>query len=274
MMFDEQNKKLFCLLIVLFLQVTGLCGQKNGTNGSREINTGQNITKPVRRFDVRYQYVKFPRESERHALIFRTDQPRKLSKKWELETRIDVPLICGTSARGGRRYKQNQYALSDIFMQAFATYHKSKRLAYWFGAQFLWPTAYRQCDGLGKYILSPMAGFSILLPEITRGSFFTFGMSYDFDYAGKSGYSHISRLNFQPTFQVMLTKKTFVTLYSVSGISYDFINKGFFLPLDITLGRMLGRSIVTTVELFTPLVYTNNCKPWNLRAQARIGLFF
>ncbi len=278
MNFDEQNKKLLCALIILFLYARAMSEAKktsNGTNGTNgTINTGQNITRPVRRFDFRYQYVNFPRGSERHALIFRTDQPRKLSKRWELETRIDVPLICGTNPFGGRRYKQNQFALSDIFMQILGNYHADKRWSYWFGSQFLWPTAYRQCDGLGKYVLSPFAGFSTMLPEVTKGSFLTVGFSYDFDYAGKSDYNHISRLNFQPTFQVMLGKKTFITLYYVSSISYDFMNKGFFVPFDITLGRMLGKSIVSSVEFFAPLAYSKNCKLWDYRIQARIGLFF
>jgi hypothetical protein len=127
---------------------------------------------------------------------------------------------------------------------------------------------------LGKYVLSPLAGINIMVPEITRGSFLSLGASYDFDYAGKSDYCHISRLNFQPTVHIMLSKKTFITLYYVGGISYDFIKKSLCIPFDVTLGRMLGRSIVTSVEVLAPLVYTNNCRPWNFRVQARIGLFF
>jgi len=237
-------------------------------------NTGQDITRPVRRFDIRYQYVNFPRGADRNIVIFRTDQPFRMSKRWIIDTRLDVPLMCGKAAYPGRRYKHNQFALSDIFTQFIATYYASQRWAYGVGIRLLWPTAYRQNDGLGKYIANPLVGAHVCLPEISPGSFFECGVLYAFDYAGKRDYKHISRIGFWPTFHVMLSQRNFITLYANQEIVYDFVADGFMWPFDITLGRMIGRSLVASIEAFIPMFRSHNYKPWDCRVEARIGIFF
>ena len=72
---------LYCLML---MTVTNLLagasvsadeGKDATTKETEEINTGQDKTKPLARFDIRYRYHNLASDNDQHTLILRADKP-------------------------------------------------------------------------------------------------------------------------------------------------------------------------------------------------------
>jgi hypothetical protein len=60
-----------------------------------EVNNGQDPTRPLTRFDFRYQYQNLPPDDHdnSHISTLRADKPFVLSQRWTLAARSDLPLF-------------------------------------------------------------------------------------------------------------------------------------------------------------------------------------
>ena len=122
--------------------------------------------------------------------------------------------------------------------------------------------------GAGQYRLVPTLGYRYALPEVSPGSFFVGAVRYDFDFAGSSTRKHIRNLQFSPTFNIGLPDQMFLTFFPSTDIRYDFVAKSWFVPFDIQIGKLWGKSVVTSLELAVPM-YRGSAPLYNFKAEAR-----
>lgn len=230
-------------------------------------NTGQDITKPVTRVDLRAGYQRTPGGANSWSFIARADKPFTLGGGWKLSLRADMPFINNTAGNGYR------LGLGDALAQVLFINAIDKRQAFGFGAQIVAPTAGAQQFGTGRYQLIPTIGYRYALPEITPGSFFVGAVRYDFDFAGDPGRKHIRNLQFSPTLNVALPAQMFVTLYPSTDIRYNLVTRSWFVPFDIQFGKMWGKSVVTSLEFAAP-IHSGASPLYKFKTEARLGIFF
>jgi len=244
-----------------------------------EHNNGQDFTKPLTRFDVRYQYERVNIEEHNNDfLTLRADKPLPVAKDWLLSTRLDLPLVL-TNVKSpdniGGVYKAG---LSDMLAQAVFINTVNEEIAWGFGTQLILPTATQDEMGSGKYQLLPMTGVRFSLPSIGKGDWIALLARYDYDFAGKSDRSHISVLQFAPTVNFSLPNYWFIDLYPSMDIKYNCsaVRTGdsgrWFVPFDIMAGRMLSKKLVASLEVGVPIIKDYNV--YDFKTEARLGYFF
>jgi hypothetical protein len=245
-----------------------------------EINNGQDPTRPLTRFDFRYQYQNLPPDENDNVHIFtpRADKPFVLAPHWSLATRIDLPLFLTEALSPDNLDGDYEFGLGDLLLQGLLLNALSQRFAWAVGAQLIFPTASHDHMGGGRYRLVPTLGARYSLPEITPGSWAAFLIRYDVDYAGDDDRGHISELQLAPLVNIALPGLWFVNLYPSSDIRYNFTSKRpgdtgrWFFPFNFMVGKMLARSIVTSVEIGIPIV--DDYQVYDFKLEARIGFFF
>lgn len=240
-----------------------------------QINNGQDITRPVTRVDVRYQFVNVPHGYHQDIYTLRSDGAIKLSSKWEIALRGDIPTVYGDVPAGDNETAKMQFSLGDIVTQAVPVYILNERIGFGAGVQLLWPTATNDQSGTGKYVVMPLAGMRISLPEISNGSFFLPYARYEVSYAGSSQRNDINKLQFAPCLNVMLPKKLFVVLWPDPEIAYDFEQNAWTIPANFMIGKMFAKNIVGSIECFIPMFEDKDyVRPYNFKTEARMGFFF
>ncbi len=99
------------------------------------------------------------------------------------------------------------------------------------------------------------------------------GEIVEFDAAGPQGRQRISNLQFSPTLNVALPEQSFLTFYPPTDIRYELLKQSWFVPFDVLVGRLWGRSVVTSLEASVPIYY--GAAPLHkYKIEARIGFFF
>ena len=245
------------------------------TKVAEQINNGQDITRPVTRVDVRYQFVNVPGGYQQNIFTLRSDGAIKFSEKWELALRGDIPMVYGNVLAVDNLNSQYQFALGDIVTQVVPVYIINERVGLGFGVQLVWPTASNKQSGTGKYVALPLAGVRVSLPEISNGSFFLPYARYEVSYAGDAQRNDISKLQFAPCLNIMLPEKMFLVLWSSPEIAYDFKQSAWTVPMNFMIGKMFTKSIVGSLEFFIPMFEASDyTKPYNFKTEARIGFFF
>ncbi len=240
-----------------------------------QINNGQDITRPVTRVDVRYQFVNVPHGYHQDIYTIRSDGAIKLSSKWEIALRGDIPTVYGDVPAEDNETAKMQFSLGDIVTQAVPVYILNERVGFGLGVQLVWPTATNDQSGTGKYVVIPLAGMRVSLPEIGNGSFFLPYFRYEASYAGSSQRNDISKLQFAPCLNVMLPKQLFVVLWPDPEIAYDFEQKAWTIPANFMIGKMFAKNIVGSIECFIPMFEASDYeKAYNFKTEARMGFFF
>jgi hypothetical protein len=257
-------------MLVAFLAPSA---QADDDTADDTVNTGQDITKPLTRVDLRLGRNETPSARNSTTFILRSDKPVALTPDWKLALRIDVPIIDNNVFTPDNPGGGNRFGIGDLLGQVLLIHPIDKRQAFGFGAQFILPTASQYGLGAGKVRVVPTAGYRYGLPEISPGSFAVFAMRYDVDIAGADSRQHISNLQFSPTLNIALPNQTFVTLFPSTDIRYDFLEHSWFVPFNLQIGKLWGRSIVTSLEGAVPM-YKGAAPLYNYRVEARIGFFF
>jgi hypothetical protein len=233
-----------------------------------ESNNGEDFTRPVSRWDLRYRYL----ENEafhRQTLILRKDFTLHLNGDWQLATRIDVPVSWSDATTSG----DTDFGLGNLLFQAAVIDPVTDRFAWGGGVRATLPTATEDQFGNGKYVLSPIAGARWKLPEISKGSFFQFVARYDSDLGGDADRSHISRLRMSPEVNIALPDRWFVTLFPSQDIAVNFLEGGkWFVPADFLIGRELTDRLVAGVEVSIPVI--KEFALYDLKIEARLSFHF
>jgi hypothetical protein len=238
-------------------------------------NTGQDVTNPVKRVDLRVDDITPGSGQGLHSwvLILRHDQPLVLSQDWKLGLRFDLPITYNNVPSGDNPAGGYKTGLGDALIQGVFIKTIDKRQAVGFGTQLILPTATADQFGTGYWRLAPTLDYRYALPEISRGSFFLAAVRYDFNFAGAGHGGNISNVQVSPTLNIALPNTMFLTFNPSTDIRYNFISNSWFVPADVMIGKLWRRKIVTSLELAAPL-YSGATPSYKFKAEARIGYFF
>jgi hypothetical protein len=255
-------------------------------------NNGQDPTRTMRRFDFRYEYGNLNTNNNAHIFTFRTDDVLHLNETWRISGRFELPFLYtdvpgNTPPNPPSTGEAFHFGIGNILAQALVIHDIDKRAAVAFGSAFILPTATQGNRGNRQYNLLPTFVARWMLPEISAGSFFAPIGRYNFDVAGPTNRRHVSELQFSPTINISLPDSWFVTLFpgtSGSDIRYNLGqrrpgDKGrLFLPVDFMVGKMLGPSTVTSVEIGIPIINDYRTSAllgtYDFKLEARIGFFW
>ncbi|MBI4971122.1 MAG: hypothetical protein HZC17_04700 [Candidatus Omnitrophica bacterium] len=263
------------LLFVLMFCLWGSGIQ--GYASEKQINNGQDLTRPLTRVDQRYMIQALSDAGHTNTFTARADAPFRLSKTWMLGTRIDVPAVLGNAKASDNLDKNYQYGLGDLLTQVLLIKEFNDRWAAGGGAQFIFPTASKNQMGQGKYQIVPSFGLRRSLPKISNGSFFVAGLRYDVDYAGNDKRGHINQMELSPTLNIMFPHDWFFTSYPSTDIRINFNRSGtntgtLFLPFNAMIGKMITKKCVATVEFGFPMIH--DFEVYDFKMEARVGFFF
>ena len=240
---------------------------------TEEVNTGQDITKPLTRVDTRLNFQVTPTERNSTTFILRADKPYVLGDGWTLALRADAPSIYNNVPSSSNPNGAYGAGFGDALAQALLIKAIDKRQAFGFGAQVIAPTATSDQFGSQSLRFLPTAGYRYSLPEISPGSFFVFAARYEFDAAGPPTHKPFSNYQFSPTFNVALPDTMFLTFYPSTDIRYNVIAQSWFVPFDVMIGKLWNKTIVTSLEYSVPL-YRGSAPLYNYKVEARVGFFF
>jgi hypothetical protein len=266
---------------VLIGQVLATTLVSGSVLAQQNINNGEDATRPLARFDLKYQYQNLPPSDGDNSQIItlRADKPLALARDWQLATRLDLPTWITDAVSSDNPNGNTAVGLGDLLIQGLIVHAPpASRFGWAAGARLVLPTASEDQMGLGKWRVVSTIGGRYFMPEITEGSWVALVTRYDADVAGDSARAHISELQLAPQFYLQLPKTWFVNLYPVTDIRYNFADKRsgdtgrWFVPLDVAGGKMLTRSIITSIEISVPVV--NEYKLYDLKIEARIGFLF
>jgi hypothetical protein len=257
-----------------------LCALPVWSAETEEVNNGQDPTKPLTRFDLRYQYQNLPPSKDDNAHIFtlRADKPFVLAPGWSLATRLDLPLFVTEAVSRDNPRGAYQFGQGDLLVQGLLINAPTHDFAWATGAQVIFPTAREEEMGGGKYRLVPTLGARYNLAGISQGSWTALLLRYDFDTGGDDSRRHVSELQLAPLVNFALPDSWFVNQYPSSDIRINLGkqrpgDKGsLFLPFNFMIGKMLTKSVVGSVEIGFPLI--NDYRVYDFKMELRIGFFF
>jgi len=235
-------------------------------------NTGQDITNPVTRVDLRASYQLTPADRDSYVFTLRADKPYALGDGWKLGLRFDAPTVYNNVPSSENLGGAYQLGFGNALAQAILIKAIDKRQAFGFGAQIIVPTATAPQFGSSTVQFVPTVGYRYGLPEISKGSFFVGAARWDFNVGARAG-QRINNLQFSPTLNVALPEQTFITFYPSTDIHYDFVTSSWFVPFDAMVGKLWGKSVVTSLEVSAPII--NGRAPlYQFKTEARVGIFF
>ena len=263
-----------CVGIVVSALFFIIAGTACAQDKQEEVNTGQDFTKPLTRFDIRQKYQNLPAGNDAYTTTLRVDKPTILNEQgWVFALRADLPLVVNDVASGDNLGSAYKFGASDVLTQfMFIAPQGKKSWTYAFGAQLLWPTASEDQMGTGRYQIAPLVGAKMDLKAISKGSFGYLLLRDHIDAGGYSSRSHVNYLVIQPGINIALPKAFFVTIAPEMKVNWE-DNNHWFIPFDITVGKMLNKSTVVSLEYKSP-IHDDKYPSYDTEVEARIGFFF
>lgn len=260
------------LRLFVAVNVVTLFGQPVLAQESQEgLESGNDVTRPTRRFDIRAEYESSPEERVRKVTL-RYDHPLTLSEEWRLNLRIDVPFASATPRGEHAEHHEKASGAGDVLLHAVFAHHVHENEGLGFGAELIIPTAGKDPLGKGKWRIRPMAGYRWSLPKLGEESFFQLVARYDVSVAGDSNRPDVSELQIAPNLEVELSPSTFVSFFPNADIHYDFIHKEFFVPIAVEVGKNVG-NFVLSVEVGKAIIRGDH-PAYDWKTEARVGLRF
>jgi len=232
-------------------------------------NTGQDLTRPVRRVDLRMGYTHTPADRNSFPLTLRTDMPFTLGNGWKLGTRFDLPFVFNNVARTDNPTGEYRLGRMDLLAQALLIKTINTGQAVGFGTQVIAPTGNQD----PRWRLVPSFGYRTALPGISHGSFFVVGVRYDISVDGGAEQSKSRNMQFAPTLNVALPGDTFLTFFPSTDIRYNFISNSWFLPFEAQAGKLWDKKFVTSFKFSIPM-HQGETPLYKLKLEARVGWFF
>jgi len=248
--------------------------------GKEEVSNPRDFTPPLPRFDVRFQYLNAPSVDHDNGYIItlRVDKPFRLGEAWSLATRLDLPFVVTDIISTDNPNGNFKFGLGDVLVQGLFINTLTQRFAWGLGTQLMFPTASEDQMGFGKYQALPTAVFRVTTPEISEGSWFALLGRYDVSFAGYEDRLDRKEIQLAPSLNISLPHSWFVTLYPSSDIRYNLADQRpgdtgrWFVPFDFMVGKMLGQSTISSVEVSIPII--NEYQVYDFKIEGRIGFFF
>ncbi len=232
--------------------------QDEGESEDKEINNGEDVTRPLSRFDLRFLYQNTSKANNNSYIIkLRGERPVDLGKEWSLGTRLDLPFYVTNVMSEDNPAGNYQLGLGDVLIQGLIINSPTPRISWGVGTQFIFPTATKDEMGAGQWQILPTTVVRYLLPEISHGSWVSMGARYDIGLDVDEGQSRKNELQLAPSVNFEFPKGWYLTLYPDTEIRINLGNgdKGrLFLPLDFLVGNLITPRIVATVETSFPII--------------------
>jgi hypothetical protein len=237
-----------------------------------EIETGQDFTKPLTRFDLRLKYQQIDQgDSHNTVATARADVPVVLGGGWQFALRADLPYAWSDVPSTDNRDGEAQRGLSDALIQGLLIAPISGKWDYGIGAQMVLPTASHDNMGTGKYQLLPTVGIKYDLGDWARGAWCGALVRYAFDVASKDDdRAHVSQTYIQPFVHLLLPRAWF--LFFEPEARYDWREKRWFVPFDLMLGKKVTANLVVSLEYKTAIV--DDLPLFSQEVEARVGFLF
>ncbi len=270
--------------VILCLALTLVFSAALSALAEEEINNGQDITRPLTRFDLRYQFqnVPVPGDSghdDTNIVTMRMDKPVVLGNGWLLAGRADLPLIMTNVRAPGNPSGDMKFGMGDALVQGLVIKVVNPRFAWAAGAQVIFPTATEDYMGTGKFRVVPTVAARVSTDEVLKGSWVAFAAQWDTDFAeSRKNSVDVNELKFAPIVNIPLPDQWFLCLFPTPDIRFNLGDKRpvdsgrWFVPADIMVGKMFGRKVVASFEASVPIV--NDYKLYDFKCEARIGYFF
>jgi len=245
-----------------------------GADSREELNSGQDFTKPLTRLDIRQKYQALAASRSSFITTFRVDKPVVLDQNgWVLSLRADLPFVINNVRSFDNPESKYQIGSSDFLNQFIIIAPQGKKSwTYGFGSQIIWPTAAADQMGSGRYQIAPLVGAKMDLKAISPGSFTYLLLRDHIDLGGQSYRSKTNYLVIQPGLNIGLPNQWFATVAPEMRVDWENHNRCF-IPFDITIGKMINKTTVLSIEYKTPIL-DKDYPLYNHEIEARIGFFF
>lgn len=240
--------------------------------GAAEIHTGEDFTKPLSRADLRLKYRLAVGEDHGSTVATaRVDGFLELGGERQLALRADVPYMWSDEPTRDDPDPATKHGLSDVLVQGLVVAPAGGKWSYAVGAQLIFPTAQDDQMGTGKLQLVPTVGVRYDLGGWARGAWCGALLRHAFDVASRDDdRPHVSQTYVQPVVHVLLPRLWFLTFAPET--RYDWREERWFVPFDVTVGKMLSASVVAAVEYRSAVV--DDLPQFSQEVEARIGFLF
>ncbi len=246
-------------------------------------NNGQDITRPLARFDVRYQYLNAPLANsdhdDEHIVIFRVDKPFELAQHWKLATRVDLPVMFSNRRSNDNLAGDTHFGLSDALAQVMLVNTLTPRVAWAAGAQLVFPTATEESMGTGSWRAVPTAAVRLDTGDTLKGSWVALAGRWDRSFAeSRADFNEVNELQFAPVINIPLPNFWFINLFPSTDIRYnlgdarDGDSGRWFVPADVMIGKLLDEHTVTTLEIGVPII--DDYEVYDFKMEFRMGFLF
>lgn len=188
------TKKIITFLVLLVSVVTSASlaygdaefgrGYASFANEAQEFDEGEDITTIPQRIDFRYQFRALSGDKDRSTFTTRIEKPFRLRDKWELGTRLDLPVIYSEEASRDNPDGDWRAGTGDMLLQGVLIREFDQNNAFGFGSQLIVPTATEDQMGKGKVQLSPTIAWKTAMNRVSKGSLFIPLLRYAFDIGG------------------------------------------------------------------------------------------
>lgn len=265
--------KISLILITAFLSLTITAGFVQAQEDDEAVNTGQDITKPLTRLDIRQKYQWLANDQYAAYTTFRADKPFVLDGGWALSTRFDLPFVVTDVVSGDNPTGDHEFGTSDFLAQFLMIAPQAGKSWTWaYGTQTIFPIASHDEMGTGRYQLAPVVAVKMDLKSISKGSFGVLMVREHIDLGGNDSRGNQNYLVIQPVLNIALPQTYFLNLAPELRVNWENKNR-WFIPFDVTLGKMLNKSTVVSLEYKTP-VHDDLYPIYDHEVEARIGFFF
>lgn len=237
------------------------------------LNNGQNIVKPINRLDLRMKYETGVTKHEGDAAIptFRHDHVMDIGDQWLCAYRLDISYWWYRCMSNSQDNCYNSQALGDTLFQVLIVPPTWDLWTIAFGFKFMFPTAGNNLEiGDAVYQIMPTYAVGYDLPWIGPSSFCGLLVRHAFDVGGFHGAPRLNRTYIQPTLNVDLPARWFLTFSPE--LCYNWEVSGWFIPFDVTLGRMVTERLIMTLEYEVALMRVY--KEYKQLVEFRVGFFF
>lgn len=240
----------------------------------QNFNNGQDILRPLNRFDIRAEVQQGAASQYGNAFILtlRNDQIYDLPQKWQLSLRADAPFNAFRCPRKPRSCPCiNADHMGDSLFQCILITPTYGKWTYGAGAKVIFPTGGRNLEiGDGKYQILPSFAFKYSLENWSEGSYLGVLFRQAFSFAGYRSAPRICETYIQPFFNLNLPYQWFIN--SSPEMFFDWVKRHWFIPFDLMIGKMITKSIVVSLEYEAAIV--RDYPDYNQQLEFRIGFFF
>lgn len=258
-------------------------------------NDGQDLTRPLTRFDLRILYtsgIPVPGQSDADQLtmIGRIDKPMPLKNGWVFYYRTDVPFVHNDVPSKDNVDGDWQTGVGDWFNQfimiAPQTGYPLGIKTFGIGAQLVLDTASQDQFGAGQNMFVPLVAWKWQLSEaVELIPIFKYELGWG-NREDNDNRRDIENFQFKPLVNVSLPDRWFLTLYDTADWTLQKDggdNDGdWSIPVDLMIGRTFGGGSSACLGITERCVYSaqyidyivDDLPAPDWQVQLRIGWFF